>query len=131
MSIKPTWLFAVGAAWNFVIALSILVAPLVSLRLLYGHEPGADDPLLAMLDRDFAFCVLLFGVGYGIVALDPSRNHGLIGIGILGKLGVVAMLGQRWLTGVATAWVLPAAAGDLVFAALYAWFLWRGTSKQS
>lgn len=131
MSIKPNWLFAVGAAWNFVIAISILVAPLISLRLLYGREPGADDSLLAMLNRDFAFCVLLLGVGYGIVAFDPSRNHGLIWIGILGKLGVVAMFGQRWLTGVATAWVLPAAAGDLVFAALFAWFLWRGTSKHS
>ena len=69
-----------------------------------------------MLDRDFAFCVLIFGVGYGIVAMDPRQNHGLIWLGILGKLGVVAILGQRWLTGVATAWVLPAAAGDFVFA---------------
>jgi hypothetical protein len=125
MSVKPAWLFALGAAWNVVIALSILGAPMFSLRLLYGHEPGGDDQLLAMLDRDFAFCVLLFGIGYGIVAFDPSRNHGLVWLGILGKLGVVATLSQRWLSGVATAWVLPAAAGDLVFAALFIWFLWR------
>jgi hypothetical protein len=77
-----------------------------------------------MLDRDFAFCVLLFGIGYGIVAIYPSRNHGLIWLGIIGKLGVAA-LGQRWLTDVATVWVLPAAAGDFVFAALFAYFLWR------
>lgn len=125
MSMKPTWLFGLSAAWNLVIGLSILVAPMLSLRLLYGHEPSPDDQLLAMLNRDFAWCVLLFGIGYGIVALDPSRNHSLIWLGILGKLGVVAVLGQRWLTGAATAWVLPAAAGDLVFAALFAWFLWR------
>ena len=94
-------------------------------------EPSADDPLLAMLDRDFAFCVLLFGVGYGIVAMDPSRNRGLIWLGIIGKLGVVATLGQRWLTDVATAWVLPAAAGDFVFAALFACFLWLSNQTDS
>jgi hypothetical protein len=126
MSLKPSWLFALGAAWNFVIGLSLLVAPLFSLRLLYGHEPSTDDQLLVMLDRDFAYCVLIFGLGYGIVAINPSQNHGLIWLGIIGKLGVVAILGQRWLAGVATAWVLPAAAGDLAFAALFACFLWRG-----
>src|SRR3954470_23374977 len=87
MPIKPSWLFALGAAWNLVIGLSIMFAPLSSLRLLYGHEPSADDQLLMMLDRDFASCVLLFGVGYGIVASAPSRNHGLIWLGIIGKLG--------------------------------------------
>ena len=131
MYLKPGWLFGLGAAWNLVIGLSVLLAPLFSLRLLYGHEPSADDPLLAILNRDFAFCVLIFGVGYGIVALDPSRNHGLIWLGIIGKLGVVATLGQRWLTGVATAWVLPAAAGDFVFAALFACFLWRSKPTHS
>jgi hypothetical protein len=131
MSRKPSWLFGVGAAWNFVIGVSILVDPLSSLRLLYAQQPGTDDQLLMMLDRDFGFCVLLFGVGYGIVARDPSRNHGLIWLGIIGKLGVVATLGQRWLTGVATAWVLPAAAGDFVFAALFAWFLWRSDKTTS
>lgn len=129
---KQTWLFALAAAWNLVIGLSILIAPWFSLQLLYGHEPGGpNDPLLAMLDRDFGFCVLLFGVGYGIVAVDPSRNQGLIWLGIIGKLGVVASLGQRWLIGMATAWVLPAAAGDLVFAALFVWFLWRSDSIHS
>ena len=125
MSLKPVWLFGLGAAWNIVIGLSVLLAPLFSLRLLYGHEPSADDQLLTMLDRDFAFCVLLFGLGYGIVAIDPRQNHGLIWLAIIGKLGVVTMLGQRWLTGAATAWVLPVAAGDFVFAALFAYFLWR------
>jgi hypothetical protein len=128
---KAAWLFGLGAAWNLLIGLSIIFAPAISLNLLYGHQPSADDPLLMMLDRDFAFCVLLFGVGYAIVARDPSRNHGLIWLGIIGKLGVVATLGQRWLTGVATAWVLPAAAGDLVFAALFAWFLWRSNRTPS
>jgi len=131
MSLKPGWLFALGAAWNLVIGLSVLLAPLISLRLLYGHEPSADDPLLAMLNRDFAVCVLLFGIGYGIVAIDPSQNHGLIWLGIIGKLAVVATLGQRWLTDIASAWVLPAAAGDFVFAALFACFLWRSNSTHS
>lgn len=128
---KLSWLFALGAAWNILIGLSVLLAPLFSLRLLYGQAPNADDPLLAMLNRDFASCVLLFGVGYGIVAMDPSRNHGLIWLGIIGKLGVVATLGQRWVIGVATAWVLPAAACDFVFAALFACFLWRSNPTHS
>jgi hypothetical protein len=86
---------------------------------------------LSMLDRDFASCVLIFGLGYGIVAIDPSQNHGLIWLGIVGKLGVVATLGQRWLAEVATAWVLPAAAGDLAFAVLFACFLWRSNPTHS
>jgi hypothetical protein len=131
MYLKPRWLFALGAAWNIVIGLSVLLAPLSSLGLLYGHEPSADDQLLSMLNRDFAYCVLIFGLGYGIVAIDPSQNHGLIWLGIIGKLGVVAVLGQRWLTEVATAWVLPAAAGDLAFAVLFACFLWRSNPTHS
>ena len=113
------------------IGVSVLLAPLSSLRLLYGHEPSADDQLLIMLDRDYAYCVLIFGLGYGIVAIDPRQNHGLIWLGIIGKLGMVATLGQRWLTDVATAWVLPAAAGDLAFAVLFACFLWRSNPTRS
>jgi hypothetical protein len=131
MNLKPRWLFALGAAWNIVIGLSVSVAPLSSLRLLYGHEPSADDQLLSMLYRDFASCVLIFGLGYGIVAVDPSQNHGLVWLGIIGKLGVVAVLGQRWLTEAATVWVLPVAAGDLAFALLFACFLWRSKPTHS
>lgn len=131
MSKRASWLFGLGAAWNIAIGLSIIFAPAISLNLLYGHESSADDPLLFMLDRDFGVCVLLFGIGYAIVAWDPSRNHGLVWLGIIGKFAVVATLLQRWLLGVATAWVLPTAAGDFVFALLFGWFLRRSNRSPS
>ena len=57
-------LFALGAAWNVVIGVAMLLAPAFSLRLLYGHEPGAEDQLLIMLERDYAFCLVVFIFNY-------------------------------------------------------------------
>ena len=68
MPIKPAWLFTLRCRVERCNCPLDPYSPMFSLRLLYGHEPGADDQLLAMLDRDFAFCVLLFGIGYGMVA---------------------------------------------------------------
>jgi hypothetical protein len=119
------WMFAMGAAWTIGIGGSVLVAPRWALEVFYHRDPATPDPLLWMTTGDFGMGVLLFGLGYALVAVDPEKNRGFVQLGILGKVLVVLGMVQRFVSGVGTQWVLAAALADLVFAILYARFLWR------
>jgi hypothetical protein len=114
-----------GAAWTIGIGGAVLAAPRWALELFYHHDPVAEEPLLWMTTGDFGLGVLLFGLGYALVAVAPDRNRGFVQLGVLGKVLVVLGMVQRFVSGVGTRWVLVAALGDLVFAVLYARFLWR------
>lgn len=60
-----------------------------------------------------------FGVVYAITASDPARFAPVLWAGVLGKLGVIALLGPAVKRGElpsALGWVL---AGDAVFTALF------------
>src|SRR5580704_301421 len=96
---RPTdrgrWLFVVAAIWNVAVGLAAMLVPERMASLVYRTPLPIDNPTALAAWSDFAACVLLFGLGYAIVARDTSRNHGLVWIGIIGKLGVVAAWGYR------------------------------------
>jgi hypothetical protein len=48
---------------------------------------------------DFGFAVVLIGVGYFIVALDPITHRSIVVLGIGAKLFDVVVLTWRWYTG--------------------------------
>lgn len=107
-SFSPFWprMLWAAAAYNLVIGLIGLITPTASTS-----------------DRIVALLVACFGLVYGMVARDPVRLGHVLWAGVIGKLGVVALLGPEVLAGRAapgTGWLLL---GDLAFTALFLVFL--------
>ncbi len=70
--------------------------------------------------------IAVFGVGYAMVSYAPSRNRGIVWIGLIGKLGAVTLGSMQYAAGIVPASTFALAMGDLAFAAMFALFLWRG-----
>ena len=123
-------LFYLAAFWNISAALVALAAPEYHAQTLFGTADSVGDPVSAVDTQIFWVSVLFFGVGYWLVARDPSKNHGLVFIAAWGK----AFVSVRWIwaysQGVMTSFVLVGAVGDLVFAALFALFLMRARADR-
>lgn len=110
-------LFLVAAIFNYGIADALLLLP-DTLAAIGIPRPG--HPLFLHL------CALLIaglGLAYHLVSRDPTRNHGIVVIGAIGKLAVFALLAGHVMAGSIPFPPLMLGAGDLVFAVLFIWFL--------
>lgn len=100
--------FGCAAAYNFVIGGLGLV------------DPAADTTM-----RIVSLLIVCFGIVYALTAREPLRFAPVLLAGIVGKLGVVWMLGPpNWQPG-GDPLVGSVVAGDLLFALGFAGFLWR------
>lgn len=91
--------FWCAAAFNFVIGLAGILVP----------ESTIDGRTIGLL-------VFAFGLVYLIVASDPLRYGRVVWAGVLGKVGVVALLGPREFSGEGSTIVAAVLAGDALFA---------------
>ena len=116
-------IFWSAAAFNFVFGLPLFLAPGWSIRLAFVEV----DPsrLAENLWSDFGFCVLLVGVGYGMVARQVDRNRGIVWLGVFAKLFDVITLGSRAASGVAQPIVLIPAAIDAAYVCVFLLFLYQ------
>ncbi len=81
-----------------------------------GQSEGAIELVVSLL----VFC---FGVIYALVARDPLRFAPVLWAGVLGKLGVVVLLGlPNWRSG-GDPLIGTVVAGDLLFALVFLAFL--------
>jgi Na+-driven multidrug efflux pump len=76
-----------------------MVAADWTFALSYGATGSTGDPTVSMFWRDFGFAVVLIGIGYFIVALDPIAHRGIVVLGIGAKLFDVVVLAWRSYTG--------------------------------
>ena len=84
----------------------------------------------ALMDRIVSLLVACFGLIYGLTARDPLRFAPVLWAGVLGKLGVVALMLPGVQAGTAapgTGWILL---GDGLFTAAFVLFL-LGPARQS
>lgn len=84
-------------------------------------QPGASRA-----GRTVGLLVVCFGVVYALVASDPARFLPVMWAGVLGKVGVIALMAPAVRRGElprAVGWVL---AGDGLFTALFLVLLLRG-----
>jgi len=127
MQYERRWqrIFRVAAWWNVLVGAGGLIAPRWGIELFYGANAVSDDLIARLAWGDFSVCVLLFGVGYFIVARDVRKNHGLVVLGVLGKAGVLVSFPLRFFAGEATGWILIPAAVDGTMAMLFVVFLAR------
>lgn len=91
--------FWVAAAFNFLIGLAGMLMP----------ESPLDGRIIGLL-------VFAFGLVYFIVASDPLRYGKVIWAGVLGKVGVVALMGPTEFGGDGSWLVAAVLAGDALFA---------------
>ena len=70
-----------------------------------------------------AFMVALFGGAYAWLARAPRIDRPMVTLAALGKTGFFVVVCAAWLLGEAPGRVVLAAIGDLVFAAIFAWWL--------
>ena len=116
-------LLVCAAIWNIAGAALVLINMPEHVRLFFGTDASLDNRVAVINTIGFWGQVLLFGIGYLIVAANPLRNHGIIALAIAGKIAAFVLWSWCWLQGSLTAVALFGGVGDLVFAALLASFL--------
>lgn len=85
----------------------------------FAIAPGLPDRIVALM-------VGCFGLVYALVSREPERLAPVLWAGVIGKLGVVALMGPEVLAGRAvpgTGWILL---GDMAFTLAFIAFLLRG-----
>lgn len=102
--------FWIAATFNFVIGLAGMLVP----------ESTIDGRTIGLL-------VFAFGLVYLIVATDPLRYGRVLWAGVLGKVGVVALLGPHEFSGEGSSLIATVLAGDALFAFGFLVFLFTRT----
>lgn len=120
MTDRPgTLLFRIGAAFNVLVGLPMLVAWPTAAALL-----GVTTPRSVYTDLVGAI-VAMFGWVYWRIAEDPVGCRSYVLLGIVGKLTFVAVIYANWALGRAPAALAVLVTADLVFAILFARWLRR------
>jgi hypothetical protein len=102
------WFFYAAATYNFVIG-----------------GAGLANAAAPVNDRIVGLLVLCFGIVYAFVGRDPARFGPVLLAGIVGKLGIVALLLPDVLAGKAAAGTGYILAGDALFTMGFLIFLLR------
>lgn len=113
--------FAFAALFNIAAGGAMVAGP-VRIGAQLGAE-GAGAPYAVMM---VGLLIAVFGLGYAIVARAPAQNRGIVWIGLASKLGAVALGWTQYDAGALPTSMLPLIGSDLMFAVLFALFLWRG-----
>lgn len=111
-------IFALAAAFNFLVGLPLLLAPVAFYTAL--QQPAPTD-LLSV--QTAALLISVFGVGYAMVARDPPANRPIVWLGLLGKAPLPVMVWLQMQAGKATMSAFQLTLGDAVFATLFLVFL--------
>src|SRR5262249_42254837 len=112
--------FAVAALSNLAVGAAILIgADQAAARI------GLIGPAAGYAVSFAGLAIAIFGVGYGLAALNPIANRDLIVMGALGKAAFVLFTSLHALAGHIPQQVYLASMGDLVFAAMFCVYLQR------
>jgi hypothetical protein len=88
-----------------------------------GQLAGLPLPVAPIYRAILAFFVLLFAAAYAWLALTPSIDRPMVAMAAAGKAGVFVIAVVLWTLGEGPALFIPGATGDLIFAAIFAWWL--------
>jgi len=118
---KKIWykkMFFYSAIYNWLISISFFFGYKAILPLLNMELPIYPVFLLIML-----FFVFIIGIGYYWVYLDTDKNHDIIKIGAMMKLGVVILISWACLSNQIHSILIITAIGDLIFILFFVKFL--------
>jgi hypothetical protein len=92
-----------------------------------GQLAGLPAPVPLLYRGAMAFLIGLFGATYAWLALQPRLDRPLLAFAAIGKAGFFSVVVLCWLPGEAPLHGVVTAAGDLAFAAIFAWWLLVGS----
>jgi hypothetical protein len=113
----------IAAAWNLVGATLTLADMPKHLALFFGPGTVLDTPVALINTYGFWGSVVLFGIGYLVVARRPRENHGIVLLAVLGKIGTFFIWGWAYLQHAVTWLALAGGVGDLIFALIFIRYL--------
>src|SRR5271169_6723863 len=88
-----------------------------------------DSPFDPFGGQVFGLMAAVFGYGYFLVARDPSRNEGIVWMGIVGKLLIFALFLTHAIAGTFPFVLVIPTLGDVIFAFLFLEFLLVGRPR--
>jgi len=88
-----------------------------------GRLAGLPAPVPHVYSATLAFLVALFGGTYAWLARQPRIDRPIVAFCAIGKAGFFAVVLACWLLGEMPGFALVGAAGDLLFAGVFAWWL--------
>jgi hypothetical protein len=89
----------------------------------FGALVGMPAPAPPVYAASMAFLVALFAGTYAWMARQPRLDRPLVWFVTLGKGGFFLIVLALWMGGHASTLFLTTAAGDMVFAAIFMWWL--------
>jgi hypothetical protein len=111
-------MFIVSALFNCLLAGSALIMQTGALV-----SSNTDLPQGWQFPMGYLYFVLVFGIGYYLVSRDLNSNHGIVILGILGKIGVFLIFLADYLWGSNALPQTLIGGVDLLFAFLFIEFL--------
>ena len=117
-------LFTVAALFNWAVGAGILLRYRALAPLLGFPEPPT------VWIHIVTGIVIVFGYAYWRIAADPRRFREYVVLGILGKLTFVIAIYAHFMAGSATPALALLVTADLIFAALFAWYLRATNSRE-
>ena len=115
--------FSAAALWNFAGAGVAFWDLERNACEFYLTPDTALHPILFVNLKILWWTVLTFGIGYLMVAWQPAKNHGLLLIAALGKLGVGFLWVKGYWQGLVSEIALLGGVGDILFAVAFLFFL--------
>ncbi len=111
-------MFFIGAIWNWVATLTFAIG----WKFLFPLFGMASPNYLVFYMLFLGLC-FVYGIGYFWVSRDISSNHGIVRMGIIGKLLVFAGFLIAWVMGEVPLIIVGSGIVDLIFAILFIEFL--------
>ena len=115
------YLFIIGAIWNILASLSFILSSIFMLSIFPTY--GVAVPISMIWLQSFLFLVINLGIGYLIVSFDINKNHGIVVIGIIAKLGYFLISLIYFVIGDIGMSALLSASVDIIFSVLFLEFL--------
>jgi hypothetical protein len=115
------YLFIIGATWNILASLSFILTSIFMRSAFPAY--GIVVPISMIWLQSFLFLVANLGIGYFIVCMDISKNHGIVVIGIIAKLGYFLISLIYFIIGDIGFLTLSFASVDILFSILFIEFL--------
>ncbi len=113
--------FRTVAAWNILASLSFIFTTIFMISAFPAY--GIAVPISMIWIQSFLFLVANLGIGYFIVSMDISKNHGIVVIGILAKLGYFLICLIYFIIGDVDILTLLFSSVDILFSILFIEFL--------
>ncbi len=125
----PTWrkFFLISALWNFSGGIPAACFPALNMKLFYGIS--TSNFMAIHLNFAFWVTVILFGIGYLMIAYSPFQNRGLVILGILGKSLVAIGWYYLYIVDRATIVSVLAGTGDLIFTVYFIIYMIRAVEE--